>query len=700
MTDSAAPRPNPAASASASAASAEREGDAVLAIGRYLRAASIAAAAGDTLEAVRIYTKALPLVTEPELRREVMERRARCATATEPAMALSLLDELARAAAADGDHEQQARARYLQYWPRLDPAHRVFLEEAMALADRAPGWSAKAQALAKMIDGEYEAALALDATALAHAEAMGDDALEVLALRGMANARGYVGDLEGAVLDARSAVHVAVAGQHADWAVQARLTLLDLLAELLKTQEALDEARRAFDFANDHSLTSWLPLCATYHALSLWRCGDLDAAAEMCETACAYARSGEDTIALMISTVLHAHVLADAYAPLHDVDAALEAAEAAGTRTGPASMLFNLVFAHAKRAALAGDLATATQLIAAHDIDEPASRAEAALWLARHGAQDGDRSVVEQALAVAADTSGNPLADLCVRELRAIGEATASGRGDGRQITECGREWERHGRMLDVRLARLTAAAIDERSPAAAARSRRVMSVESALFDGTTPEQRDLLEQAFSVAATRRGRVLFEDGDHLSGVRVVIDGCVHLRRVSASGKQLTVAVAGRGEVFGEGAVRRDGIADHAAVAAEDSLIAYLDHGQLERLAVHVPALVPNLMGILVDRAESSQRLAEGLAYWTVEQRMAQLLLDLDARFGHPTLAGHRVINQQLTQSDIAEMIGATRTAVTLQLSELRRRQVLTVERRRIVIQDPDALRGLAVAASA
>ncbi|HEV2124552.1 MAG TPA: helix-turn-helix domain-containing protein, partial [Chloroflexota bacterium] len=51
-----------------------------------------------------------------------------------------------------------------------------------------------------------------------------------------------------------------------------------------------------------------------------------------------------------------------------------------------------------------------------------------------------------------------------------------------------------------------------------------------------------------------------------------------------------------------------------------------------------------------------------------------------------------VLEIQLTQQDMAAMIGATRESVNKQLGAFRDRGIVTVDRQRITIVKPDALR--------
>ena len=87
------------------------------------------------------------------------------------------------------------------------------------------------------------------------------------------------------------------------------------------------------------------------------------------------------------------------------------------------------------------------------------------------------------------------------------------------------------------------------------------------------------------------------------------------------------------------------------------------------------------------RLQRSQELSEEVAYWSVKRRLARMILELDDRYGHPTMGGGRIINTPFTQAELAEMVGSTRETIAELMSQLKKLGVLDTRRRRIVIVD-------------
>ncbi len=103
---------------------------------------------------------------------------------------------------------------------------------------------------------------------------------------------------------------------------------------------------------------------------------------------------------------------------------------------------------------------------------------------------------------------------------------------------------------------------------------------------------------------------------------------------------------------------------------------------MKALIKRFPQIGLNLVQFLGERLLRSQELSEEMAYWSVNRRLAHELLLLKQRYGHPSLAGGIVIREPLTQSDLAEMVGATRQTVSELMGMLSRRKIISIRRRR------------------
>jgi CRP/FNR family transcriptional regulator len=217
---------------------------------------------------------------------------------------------------------------------------------------------------------------------------------------------------------------------------------------------------------------------------------------------------------------------------------------------------------------------------------------------------------------------------------------------------------------------------------------------ESEIFAGLTDEQMKRVDELTSMTQCERGKVFFSPEDTPGTIYFLKEGRVRLYRRTPEGKQLTIAVLDRGAVFGESRMIGQNHAGVYAEADEHCLLCVMPAGHLEVLVTEVPMVGLNLLKFVGQRLQRTTELAEEVAFWSVRRRLARTILELDERYGHPTMGGGRIVNKTFTQSDIAEMCGSTRETVAELMSALKKQGILSTRRRRIVIEDHVALERL------
>lgn len=217
---------------------------------------------------------------------------------------------------------------------------------------------------------------------------------------------------------------------------------------------------------------------------------------------------------------------------------------------------------------------------------------------------------------------------------------------------------------------------------------------ESSLFAGLKDRELKAVDELTAMTQCERGKVFFSPEDTPGTIYFLKEGRVRLYRRTPDGKQLTVAMLDRGAVFGESALIGQSHAGVYAEADEHCLLCVMPAGNLRQLIAQIPLVGLNLLQHVGERLRRSQELAEEVAFWSVKRRLARTLLDLDSRYGHPTLTGGRIINKPFTQADLAEMTGSTRETIAELMSSLKKQEIIDTRRRRIVIVDEAALQSL------
>ncbi len=166
----------------------------------------------------------------------------------------------------------------------------------------------------------------------------------------------------------------------------------------------------------------------------------------------------------------------------------------------------------------------------------------------------------------------------------------------------------------------------------------------------------------------KRARV-FDQGDPKRLVFLIKRGKIRITRLTADGKDVTVAVLGAGDMFGEETLFDDVPRTTHAVCIEESLLCTAQAEDLFALLSRNPILALNVAKILNERLLDASAAMEDLAYARVPDRIMNLFERLAGEHGVPAEGGV-TIDVRLTHADIAALIGSTRETVSLEMSSL------------------------------
>ena len=165
-----------------------------------------------------------------------------------------------------------------------------------------------------------------------------------------------------------------------------------------------------------------------------------------------------------------------------------------------------------------------------------------------------------------------------------------------------------------------------------------------------------------------RGHTVFREGDAGDRLFVILDGKVKIWRSAADGRENLLAVLGAGEMFGELSLFDPGPRTASVSAVTDSRLASLDHDDLRPLLLDRPAVAGQLLRALAQRLRRTNESIADLVFTDVPGRVAKALLDLAEKFGTEEADGTRV-QHDLTQEELAQLVGASRETVNKALSE-------------------------------
>lgn len=189
----------------------------------------------------------------------------------------------------------------------------------------------------------------------------------------------------------------------------------------------------------------------------------------------------------------------------------------------------------------------------------------------------------------------------------------------------------------------------------------------------------------------RRGEEIFAEGALGDRLYVIAAGKIKLGHTAPDGREHLLAVLGPGEILGEVSLYDPGARTATATALSKATVVELQHTDLLRVLEARPEISQHLLRSLAQRLRRTNNKVADLIFSDVPGRVAKALLDLGARFGASTELGLRVTHD-LTQEELAQLVGATRETVNKALAEFSSRGWLRLDGRSVILLDIEKLK--------
>lgn len=182
------------------------------------------------------------------------------------------------------------------------------------------------------------------------------------------------------------------------------------------------------------------------------------------------------------------------------------------------------------------------------------------------------------------------------------------------------------------------------------------------------------------------GEVVVHQGDASASLFLVTDGAVRLSSVTASGREVVVALLRPGDVFGESALLGYPSPVDARAVGVTTLVA-VPLASLRALLERHPAIAEQLLRLVAARLHRTSTALEEALVGDLPSRILGRLRELAAGHGVREPDGVRV-TVPITQDELARMVGASRESVSRSVGALAARGLVRSERRRMFLTEP------------
>jgi CRP/FNR family cyclic AMP-dependent transcriptional regulator len=220
----------------------------------------------------------------------------------------------------------------------------------------------------------------------------------------------------------------------------------------------------------------------------------------------------------------------------------------------------------------------------------------------------------------------------------------------------------------------------------------RTILASISLFDGLSESQLAEISRNAHRRVFAAGANIITAEQPGEAVYIILSGTVKIHIEQADGRDVILSILGAGDTVGEMSLIDSAGRSASAITIEDSMLLWMDKGSFQRALSEYPQFAQNLIRILSARVRLANELIQALAALDVNGRVARQLLAFADKYGESSEEGSVIIPVNLTQGDIADLVGASRKRVNTVMVHFREQELITINAHgRIVVLNREEL---------
>lgn len=200
----------------------------------------------------------------------------------------------------------------------------------------------------------------------------------------------------------------------------------------------------------------------------------------------------------------------------------------------------------------------------------------------------------------------------------------------------------------------------------------------------------ETLFDAQNARRLNKGAYLFLPEEQADKVYFLLEGSVKVGTYGAAGREITKAIYRAGDLLGEEAIFGEDKRRNFAYTLEKVNIAVVSVQEfLKKLRSH-HALHLQLIKTVGQRLVATEQRLESMVFKNSRSRIIEFLHQMGERQGQ-RVGYEMLVRKFLTHQEIANLTATSRQTVTTTLNELRNANVITFNRKRLLIRDMERL---------
>jgi len=200
-----------------------------------------------------------------------------------------------------------------------------------------------------------------------------------------------------------------------------------------------------------------------------------------------------------------------------------------------------------------------------------------------------------------------------------------------------------------------------------------------ALFDGLNSKQLNRLNEYLYGRVFPPGTNIITAEQPGEVVYFILRGAVKIYQDQADGRRVILALLGPGDIVGEMSLIDSAGRSANVITIEESHLLWMERRAFQHCLETIPEMNANLVRILSRRVRLANEQIQALASLDVYGRVARQFLAFAEKYGETDTAGAIIIPIHLTQSDLAELVGASRKRVNQVMVSFKRQGLISVD---------------------
>jgi CRP/FNR family cyclic AMP-dependent transcriptional regulator len=190
----------------------------------------------------------------------------------------------------------------------------------------------------------------------------------------------------------------------------------------------------------------------------------------------------------------------------------------------------------------------------------------------------------------------------------------------------------------------------------------------------------------------KKDQFIYFPDEPASHIYMIVSGRVRIGHYQEDGKEIITAILTTGEIFGELALAgEEKRRDFAQAMDPNTTICPLSLKELNELMLENKDLSFKILKLIGLRLMKLERKLELLVFKDARTRVIEFLKD-SASWKGKKVGYETMIPTRLTHKDIAALTGTSRQTVTMILNELKEKNLINFDRKKILIRDLEQLK--------